>query len=1409
MSIETRIKNLNGLEDLQSLLVEAIGFEPENRAVFFDDKPELQAAYHRPAVVAGLHGFYILVLPTTGEGMCKTRQRQAIEALRGRYLFALFVFVDLKQPQREWHWVFPTPGPATGRRTLRRMEIGSDSRLHTIAERIELLRSKLPECTNQAAVAAQVQEAFDVEAISKAFFIEYRKQYLLFKTQIVADNRGKPWVDDDKKISRYAQLLLGRIMFLHFIEKKGWLDGNRDFIRDLFEPFRRGERRVFHQQVLEPLFFRALGREGGRKTIAGAEYAIPFLNGGLFEARAEFAEDDPLFGPLVADELFAGLFDMLGRYNFTVDESTPLDQTVGIDPEMLGKVFENLLEAEARHASGTYYTPRSIVEYMCREILFHYLHSHTDVARVVFDTLLDSALDGRKADIETALAQRLDTVLDRVTILDPAVGSGAFLLGMMQEILTLKESLARARGNSEEHIRAERAKHKAVIIHESLYAVDISFPAIEIARLRLWLALVVDETGPHPLPNLDYHILRGDTLQTLLDGKPLLPPGAGAGGVGTGGASGLAPGGQIPFPIAGTQRTLDDHLPNPYTETLLRHLHALYSANGEEKVRLRQEIRTVLTAMIETYWIKCEKNLQGRAKDLLKATLDGNPQKLSRPKLKEYLATEAMLGRIEEDRRHLRESREQNEELKLPFTPLHLYFAEVFSGDNPGFDIVIANPPYVRHEEIKTLKPQLQAEFRDFYCGTADLYTYFYQRGLELLKRGGHLCFIAPNKFMRAGYGENTRKLLTSEAAPRVIIDFGELPVFEAGTDPAIMLVEKTPLPRPIIAAVIKNAADIERVGEAVSVRGFSMQIQDLRVEGWTLESPTVLALMTKLYAVGTSLGEYTHGRFYYGIKTGFNDAFVIDTATRERLVAEDPNSADLIKPWLRGRDIRKWKTDWAGQYVLAIASSANRQWPWSSAASEAEAERIFAAVYPAIHSHLRKKGVTFSERQRTDKKKQQGLYNRDDQGKYWWELRSCAYYTEFERPKIVYADIAKLFRASYDTSGAFCGNTCYILPADDSSLLAILHSRLFDWYARQEFQCLGDPWHGGRLRFIAQYMERFPIVTMTSHQKTPIIQRVQTILANPTSRDVPRLETEIDELVFDLYNLTKAERQLVLAARTESCEDETTEENHDDPQTTSTARSAPEPVASRPRGDRKPAGGISPTGAEIHPEFDGAGKRTGQSRTADEAAQSTSPLDATRELATAGGPLAYNEVAECLAVNIARCLGALLENLPEDIRITPEWICDMHHRVAGELFPQWAGRFRITDVQVGTHLPPPGHEIAAHIKNFCLDLEERMRHLHGAESIAALLAWADWRIQWIHPFKDFNGRTGRILLVALAYKLSLPPVDPAATRESGKFAYFAALRAADAGDLTALNDLWLDLLQGEATMQQKNVAET
>ncbi len=194
---------------------------------------------------------------------------------------------------------------------------------------------------------------------------------------------------------------------------------------------------------------------------------------------------------------------------------------------------------------------------------------------------------------------------------------------------------------------------------------------------------------------------------------------------------------------------------------------------------------------------------------------------------------------------------------------------------------------------------------------------------------------------------------------------------------------------------------------------------------------------------------------------------------------------------------------------------------------------------------------------------------------------------------------------------------------------------------------------------------------------------------------------------------------------------------------------------------------------------------------------ESTKPLDATRHVDTATGALSYSEVSERLALHIVECLEDILTAAPDDIRITPDWITNIHRRVAGELFPEWAGKFRITDVRVGTHAPPPFFDVPVHIHNFCLDLQQRRLTTEGVESIAELLAWVDWRFQWIHPFKDFNGRVGRILLTALLYSLKLPPLDPAPVEPSAKANYLAALRAADAGDIRPLANLWIERLAG------------
>ena len=268
---------------------------------------------------------------------------------------------------------------------------------------------------------------------------------------------------------------------------------------------------------------------------------------------------------------------------------------------------------------------------------------------------------------------------------------------------------------------------------------------------------------------------------------------------------------------------------------------------------------------------------------------------------------------------------------------------------------------------------------------------------------------------------------------------------------------------------------------------------------------------MEKLRKAGKPLGEYVEGRFYRGVLTGLNDAFVIDEATRKQLIDEDPKSADLIKPWLRGRDIQKWKAEWAGLYLIAIASSANREWPWSKEKSEANARPLFADAYPAIHRHL--------------SQYEHKLRIRDDQGKCWWELRSCVYYDEFDKSKIIYPNITKTNIFAYDTTGVLTNQKCFIIPTTDIYLVAILNSKL----ATQWFHSTLPLLRGGFFEPSAIFMHHFPVFPATDAQKAPIIERAQSILADPGSPAVHQLESEINKLIYNLYGLTETEFALLL----------------------------------------------------------------------------------------------------------------------------------------------------------------------------------------------------------------------------------------------------------------------------------------
>ncbi|MCX5814495.1 MAG: Eco57I restriction-modification methylase domain-containing protein [Proteobacteria bacterium] len=834
----------------------------------------------------------------------------------------------------------------------------------------------------------------------------------------------------------------------------------------------------FFNEILEPLFYEALARERDGDFYSRFNCKIPFLNGGLFDPIGGY--DWVHMDILLPNDLFSndnktkegdsgnGILDIFDRYNFTVKEDEPLEKEVAVDPEMLGKVFENLLEVKDRKSKGTYYTPREIVHYMCRQSLINYLYNELSAGVVAYEKVGEEQLDmfGNKAktgqldltieymsgpaipkkDIETLIhygeqlgeneatveakgretdrysyqlpesirqnARIIDDKLAAIKVCDPAIGSGAFPVGMMGEIVKTRNVLSVFIKEPSRTIY----HFKRHCIEKSIYGVDIDPGAVEIAKLRLWLSLVVDEDDIReikPLPNLDYKIVCGNSLGSV------------------------------------KRDVLNDRL---FAELEILKSHFFDETSPGRK----REEKTRIDALI--------------------AKLTNNDTHFD----------------------------------------YNIFFSEVFD-HREGFDIIIANPPYVRQEGIKELKPMLSKEFGKFYCGTADLYTYFYKRGIDLLKSGGHLCFIAPNKFMRAGYGKNTRELLTGVVTPKTVIDFCDLPIFDATTYPSILLVEKRrPGPKETtLAATFTDASQLERLEEALDKKGFSMPVTSLRKEGWALEKPEVLSLMEKLRKAGTPLGEYVKGRFYRGILTGLNEAFVIDETTKKRLIAEDPKSAELIKPWLRGRDIKRWKAEWAGLYLITIPSSANRDWPWSNAKTEKAAHDVFEQHYPAIHCHLT---------QWEDK-----LRKRDDQGKYWWELRSCAYYEEFEGPKIIIPAITSGVEYAMNRDGFFSNDKTSICACDNPEYVCgLLNSTVLWWFIKQ----LAATRRGGYYEFKPMYVEQLPMLPATPFQQAPIIALVNQILVDPDSPDVSRLEAEINNLVYQLYNLTPDEIAIVEGKR-------------------------------------------------------------------------------------------------------------------------------------------------------------------------------------------------------------------------------------------------------------------------------------
>lgn len=406
-----------------------------------------------------------------------------------------------------------------------------------------------------------------------------------------------------------------------------------------------------------------------------------------------------------------------------------------------------------------------------------------------------------------------------------------------------------------------------------------------------------------------------------------------------------------------------------------------------------------------------------------------------------------------------------------------------------GFDVIVGNPPY--GADWSKVKTHLEKHYA-VYLASTDSYTFFFEHGLTLLKQGGKLGYISSNKFMRSNYGAKLREYLQQYQIDS-IVDFGELPVFDdAATFPAIYILTKTPPHKQTSFTAVKNL-DFTYVAEVVEQNGVLLPEIAFGKEGWTLANSTKSALLEKMRKAGVPLGNYVGGRFYRGILTGFNQAFIIDRRKHDELIAEDPKSEEIIKPFLDGDDVRKYRLAFKDQYIILTRIGV-------------EIER-----YPAIFKHLLQY--------------QAQLEKRYDKGKHWWELRACDYYADFEAIKIIYPEIAMTSRFAYDEGEYFTNKTAFIMPNADKYLLSVLNSQCVWFFLKNICSVLGDADRGGRLMLQKIYVEQIPIPKITESEQQPFITHAETMLT--ATRALADLRKRVLTLLLSKTGIQKASTKL------------------------------------------------------------------------------------------------------------------------------------------------------------------------------------------------------------------------------------------------------------------------------------------
>ena len=961
--------------------------------------------------------------------------------------------------------------------------LGEGRGCRTAIEQFKVLRD-----SKQA--LSDITAAFSVEALTKQFYKDLFDWYQWAvepSSNITFPNNITTEDDDRDDIETKVIRMITRIMFVWFIKQKNLVPDRLfdiDFLTTILKDFDPYSTTVgnYYNAILQNLFFGTLNRaikdeDGNTRKFASSSkrdvktlyrYAemfsiseeevvnlfaeVPFLNGGLFECLDKtkyadgveqcynfdgFSRNDGRFADgrfkhraIVPNNLFfepeKGLISILGRYNFTIEENSPEEQQVALDPELLGKVFENLLGAynpetkeTARNQSGSFYTPREIVNYMVDESLIAYLGGNAFV-RSLFRN--DFTFDKTKTDDYQKIAEKLKAV----KVLDPACGSGAFPMGLLNRMIDILERIS-----PDERIY----DLKLSVIENCLYGSDIQSIAAQITKLRFFISLICDcekdaskpNFGIPTLPNLETKFVSANSL------------------------------------IAKKKRPAQGNLfENPEIEPTknelaeIRHKH--FSArSASTKHRLREKDQAL------------------------------------REKLAKLLSDDDNFA--PEDAKQLAAWNPYDQNAVSPF-----FDPEWMFGVADGFDIVIGNPPYIQLQNNSGELAQLyEGCGYSTFARTGDIYCLFYERGWQLLKKYGHLCYITSNKWMRAGYGEKTREFFANKTNPMLLIDFAGVKIFESATvDTNILLFAKSNNQHETVCAVtnkqnkdsVKNLSDFVQQQQVICNFGSS--------ESWVVLSPIEQSIKKKIEAVGTPLKDWDIN-IYRGVLTGCNEAFIIDTAKRDEILAncqsdeEREKTAELIRPILRGRDIKRYGYVDNGLYLINTHNGIKGKLP-----------RIEINDYPAVKAHLDQYWDRISIRA--------------DKGDTPYNLRNCAYLEDFNKPKIIFQEIVQSSQFMYDETIHFmCNDTGRIIVGSHLPfVLGILNSKLF-FYAVKKFYgggVLGE--HGIRMKHT--FFGNFPCLPYSKQ----IEDAAKELSKNKDTAD------QTDAFIFSAYALSREEISVI-----------------------------------------------------------------------------------------------------------------------------------------------------------------------------------------------------------------------------------------------------------------------------------------